>query len=276
VRALGRALPAAASPERSLPACGIDRISLGQSSAGASKIPGASRIDTSKPDTRLTQLRRQFVVVDAGCLEHDKHIAASPTRHLLCDGCGALAMLSAAPMASSKISSLCLETSIPIQRSARIMGPVPVMRGLLAQPRATVQVDGSKRAGGQAGSRRQAPGTQRLPAHPIMTVLQTQGPITTGDNCSCAQVVIFLFQQQGPRRMGPGLRRDTRISFAFSRRIAPEVCLILPPSQIRGRRECRMRAAPAVSCAIVHKRLHTSIQGSGEHPTFPAQWLYGL
>jgi len=22
--------------------------------------------------------------------------------------------------------------------------------------------------------------------------------------------------------------------------------------------------------------LHMSIQGSGEHPTFPAQWLYGL
>ena len=24
------------------------------------------------------------------------------------------------------------------------------------------------------------------------------------------------------------------------------------------------------------RRVHTSIQGSGEHPTFPAQWLYGL
>jgi hypothetical protein len=24
------------------------------------------------------------------------------------------------------------------------------------------------------------------------------------------------------------------------------------------------------------KKLHTSIQGSGEHPTSPAQWLYGL
>ena len=37
-----------------------------------------------------------------------------------------------------------------------------------------------------------------------------------------------------------------------------------------------MRAAPAVSCANVHKNTHTSVQGSGEHPTFPAQWLYGL
>ena len=64
--------------------------------------------------------------------------------------------------------------------------------------------------------------------------------------------------------------------FAFPRRIAPEVFNFVPPSQFRGRRECRMRAAPAVSCAIVLRKLHMSIQGSGEHPTFPAQWLYGL
>ena len=38
-----------------------------------------------------------------------------------------------------------------------------------------------------------------------------------------------------------------------------------------------MRAAPAISCAkCTSKKPHTSIQGSGEHPTFPAQWLYGL
>src|SRR5882757_2268789 len=37
-----------------------------------------------------------------------------------------------------------------------------------------------------------------------------------------------------------------------------------------------MRAAPAVPCANWVKNAHTSIQGSGEHPTFPAQWLYGL
>ena len=37
-----------------------------------------------------------------------------------------------------------------------------------------------------------------------------------------------------------------------------------------------MRAAPAVSCAMGRKKAHMSIQGSGEHPTFPAQWLDGL
>src|SRR6201999_1668487 len=36
---------------------------------------------------------------------------------------------------------------------------------------------------------------------------------------------------------------------AFSRRHAPEVCPNVPRLEIRGRRECRVRAAPAVSCA---------------------------
>jgi hypothetical protein len=44
----------------------------------------------------------------------------------------------------------------------------------------------------------------------------------------------------------------------------------------RGSRECRMRAAPAVSRAKQVTKTHTSIQGSGGDPTFPAQWLYGL
>ncbi len=46
--------------------------------------------------------------------------------------------------------------------------------------------------------------------------------------------------------------------------------------EIRGRREDRVRAAPAVSRAIAQAKAHTSIQGSGSTPAFPAQWLYGL
>src|SRR6476659_5770507 len=46
---------------------------------------------------------------------------------------------------------------------------------------------------------------------------------------------------------------------------------ITPPFNKRGRRECRMRAAPAVSCAMCTRSAHTSIQGSGGNPTFPAQ-----
>src|SRR5438876_4854035 len=51
---------------------------------------------------------------------------------------------------------------------------------------------------------------------------------------------------------------------------------LCPHPRNRGRRECRVRAAPAVSCAKVRKKAHTSIQGSGNTPTSPAQWLYGL
>ena len=32
------------------------------------------------------QLVGKFAVVDPGCLEDNKYIAASPTRHLLCEG----------------------------------------------------------------------------------------------------------------------------------------------------------------------------------------------
>jgi len=49
-----------------------------------------------------------------------------------------------------------------------------------------------------------------------------------------------------------------------------------PPSEDRGRREDRVRAAPAVSCAIVQRTRTRAYRSSGEHPAFPAQWLYGL
>ena len=76
----------------------------------------------------------------------------------------------------------------------------------------------------------------------------------------------------------PGMTsRCRRHDFAISRHDLPELCQKLHALlQFRGRRECRMRAAPAVSCATCTKNMHMSIQGSGEHPTFPAQWLYGL
>src|SRR4051812_15940549 len=125
-------------------------------------------------------------------------------------GCGALAMRSGLPTASSKISSVCLETSIPTQRRGKITGPVPVMRGLLAQPRATVQVDGRNgRAGDRAGSRRHAPGTQRLPAHLIMT-----DPAYTGTHNHRRQMMYRAAAAhrvgKPPVVMGPGLRRDDR------------------------------------------------------------------
>ena len=58
--------------------------------------------------------------------------------------------------------------------------------------------------------------------------------------------------------------------------ICPRLAIEFPYPPKRGRRECRVRAAPAVSCAKVCKKAHTSIQVQRRHPTFPAQWFYGL
>ena len=41
-----------------------------------------------------------------------------------------------------------------------------------------------------------------------------------------------------------------------------------------GKTGCALHPRSRVRFAL--SRLHTSIQGSGEHPAFPAQWLYGL
>ncbi len=62
---------------------------------------------------------------------------------------------------------------------------------------------------------------------------------------------------------------------AFPRREAPEVCVSLSLKQEgAGNAGCALHPRSRVrNCA---KKLHTSIQGSGEHPTFPAQWFYGL
>ena len=45
----------------------------------------------------------------------------------------------------------------------------------------------------------------------------------------------------------------------------------------RGRREDRVRAAPAVSCAkVTNKKRTRAYRFSGSSPAFPAQWFYGL
>jgi hypothetical protein len=58
--------------------------------------------------------------------------------------------------------------------------------------------------------------------------------------------------------------------------VRPEFCNYLGP-EIRGRREDRVRAAPAISCAKMHKKKRTrAYRFSGGNPAFPAQWFYGL
>jgi hypothetical protein len=56
-----------------------------------------------------------------------------------------------------------------------------------------------------------------------------------------------VFVARAPRNDSGILLHDLTHTFAFPRREAPEWCMNLPPE--RGRGECRMHAAPAVSCA---------------------------
>src|SRR5450432_2565221 len=72
------------------------------------------------------------------------------------------------------------------------------------------------------------------------------------------------------------LRRsnDGKHTFAISRRLSPELWKKFPRPPIRGRREDRVRAAPAVSCAKLCKRKRTrAYRFSGDTPAFPAQWV---
>ena len=84
------------------------------------------------------------------------------------------------------------------------------------------------------------------------------------------------FEIPGSRFARPGTTKD-RYDFAFSRREAPEVLLETSPSEVRGRGEDRVRAAPAVPQAVAKEICCLrAYRFSGEHPAFPAQWLYGL
>src|SRR5207302_7654749 len=64
-------------------------------------------------------------------------------------------------------------------------------------------------------------------------------------------------------------RNDGGHMSAFSRHVLPELLQIRCPSPKRGRRECRVRAAPAVSCAeIVHLGAHEHT-GQRKHSDIP-------
>ena len=74
-------------------------------------------------------------------------------------------------------------------------------------------------------------------------------------------------------RARPGMTSRNVLAAQFS----PELLQIRCPSSKRGRRECRVRAAPAVSCAKVRKNGGTrAYRAAVNTPTSPAQWLYGL
>jgi hypothetical protein len=67
-----------------------------------------------------------------------------------------------------------------------------------------------------------------------------------------------------------------RHSIAIPRREAPEVLRFVSPKENRGRRESRVRAAPAVSCANVYKKTHTSIQVQRRQSGLPCAMVLRL
>jgi len=69
---------------------------------------------------------------------------------------------------------------------------------------------------------------------------------------------------------------NTRCASTFSRRDPPELCQSFSPLENEGAGNAGCALHPRSRVQIVRVDAHTSIQGSGEHPTFPAQWLYGL
>jgi hypothetical protein len=66
-----------------------------------------------------------------------------------------------------------------------------------------------------------------------------------------------------------------RYKSAFPRRVSPGLCKSFRPSR-RGRRERRVLAAPAVSCAKLCEETHTSIQVQSEHPGIPCAMVLRL
>src|SRR6266850_7722026 len=69
------------------------------------------------------------------------------------------------------------------------------------------------------------------------------------------------------RSSGLRVRVQARLP-VLAARCARAVLLFRLP-QIGGSRECRVHAAPAVSCAKVRKETHTSIQVQSEHSGIP-------
>src|SRR3954469_8247492 len=67
-------------------------------------------------------------------------------------------------------------------------------------------------------------------------------------------------------------------SFASSRRLSPELCLVTPPSNPRGRREGRVLTSHPRSAARNAHAGRTAQQhtGGANHSAFPARWSDGL
>jgi hypothetical protein len=69
----------------------------------------------------------------------------------------------------------------------------------------------------------------------------------------------------------------TRIQFRDLAAHAPEVCIFgCRPLVQRAQGRPGACCTRGLACDLRKTKVHTSIQGSGSIPAFPAQWLYGL
>src|SRR6266702_5238703 len=91
---------------------------------------------------------------------------------------------------------------------------------------------------------------------------------------SCPTFFLACREGLGKRRNIPS--GETAYVCVLAAHCARGLQVIFAPLEKRGRRECRMRAAPAVSCANCAKKRTRAYRFSGGDPTFPAQWSYGL
>jgi hypothetical protein len=85
-----------------------------------------------------------------------------------------------------------------------------------------------------------------------------------------------ILSSRGKMDCFAALAMTAECDFAFSRHDLPEVLQENLALEIRGRREDRVRAAPAVSRAMVDSGRTRAYRFGGNTPAFPAQRLYGL
>ena len=102
------------------------------------------------------------------------------------------------------------------------------------------------------------------------------GRVHSWRGVTAKQSILFFARRHGLRRFDIAMTaEDMCFAFAGTTRYAsrPEALrpryTYFPPSEIRGRRECRMRAAPAVSCANSAKKAaheHTGQRRTSDIP----------
>jgi len=105
--------------------------------------------------------------------------------------------------------------------------------------------------------------------------IQSQTPVRRVGKAQACPPFLFCTRWWARRDAPLPTLQITSHTFAFSLRAAPEVCISLSPRQEgAGNAGCALH--PRSRVQRVERKAHTSIQGSGGNPTFPAQWLYGL